>query len=146
MKKHASPKSRCAIINVSSLSGLGPTPYLTTYSSTKYFNRSFSSCLELELKSSNIDVQVLSPGFVRTAMTSKMRADFRHCTSEELVVAALDQLPLPDVQPFWVHALQAMPLLYCPNWVSQFIVLYRMTDFKQRAQRALEKKKQEKTE
>jgi len=146
MKKHATPNSRCAIINVSSLSGLGPTPYLTVYSSTKYFNRSFSACLELELKSSNIDVQVCSPGFVRTAMTSKMRPDFRHCESDLVVIGALDQLPEPDVQPFWVHALQSAPVLYLPTWLAQYIVLYRMNDFKQRAQRALERKKQTKTE
>jgi len=146
MKKHATAQSRGAIINVSSLSGLSSTPYLTVYSSTKFFNRAFSSSLGLELKSSNIDVQVISPGFVRTAMTSKMKPDFRHCSSELLVCGGLDQLPAPDVQPFWVHALQSVPVLYFPDWAANYIVLYRMNDFRVRAQRALDRKKEAKTE
>lgn len=135
MKKNAKKDSRGAIINVSSLSGLGPTPYLTIYSSTKLYNRAFSHSLELELKESNIDVQAVSPGFVRTAMTSKMRPDFRHCSSDLVVIGSLDQLPSQEVQPFWVHAVQGASVLYPPQFVANYVVNYRMTDFKERVRR-----------
>jgi len=146
MKKCATPKSRGAIINVSSVSGLGPTPYLALYSSTKYMNRAFSDALGLELQSANIDVQVLSPGFVRTAMTEKMRPDWRHCESDLVVIRSLDQLPSTDVQPFWVHSLQGVFVIYSPVWLSRELVIWRMNNFKELAKRAIAKKKQAKTE
>jgi short-subunit dehydrogenase len=55
-----------AIINVSSIGGLMPTPFNATYGSTKAFLVSFTEGLREELRGTGVKVQVLCPGFTRT--------------------------------------------------------------------------------
>jgi uncharacterized protein len=54
------------IINVSSLSGFGPTPGSVNYSATKAYIIRFSQGLAMELKPFGIKVQALCPGFTHT--------------------------------------------------------------------------------
>jgi short-subunit dehydrogenase len=60
-------RQRGAIINVSSLGGFLPSAGNVPYGSTKNFLAFFSMTLDRELRGSNIRVQALCPGFVRTA-------------------------------------------------------------------------------
>ena len=50
------------IINVSSIAGLYPGPYMCTYHCCKSFVYSFSSALSYELRKTNIKVLTLCPG------------------------------------------------------------------------------------
>ena len=52
------------IINVSSLSGLMPTPLLSVYSGTKAYVDMFSRGLTAEYKKIGITVQSVAPGYV----------------------------------------------------------------------------------
>jgi uncharacterized protein len=56
-----------AIINVASLGGFQPAPYLAVYAATKAFLISFSQALAAELAPRNIPVLTLCPGPVDTA-------------------------------------------------------------------------------
>ena len=61
------------IINMSSISGLHPTPLLTTYAATKSFVHSLSLSLSEETSGlSNIDILSCTPGFVATDMSYSM--------------------------------------------------------------------------
>ena len=54
------------IINVSSLSGFGPTPSSVNYSATKAYITRFSQGLAIEVKPFGVRVQALCPGFTHT--------------------------------------------------------------------------------
>ena len=59
------------ILNISSASAFQPVPYINLYAATKAFERSYSSALNVELKSSGITVTAVCPSWVDTAMLSK---------------------------------------------------------------------------
>jgi len=61
-----------SIINVSSLSSRVFMPRFSIYNATKSFLVAFTETLHMELKSGNIKVQVLCPGFTRTDFHLKM--------------------------------------------------------------------------
>ncbi len=56
-------EKRSAIINLSSVAGQYPLPYLAVYSSTKAFNDFFSQSLEMEY-SNKIDILSVKPLYV----------------------------------------------------------------------------------
>ncbi|SMO85802.1 hypothetical protein SAMN06265379_11053 [Saccharicrinis carchari] len=72
---HAVPKmikrGKGAIINVASLSAFFPAPNSYFYCSTKAFMVTFSECMHIDLKSHNIKVQALCPGFTHTEFHSR---------------------------------------------------------------------------
>lgn len=63
-------QSGSAIINVSSVSGFVPLPYLNVYSATKAFILRFSQALAKELEEKRISVTAVCPYWVATEMMS----------------------------------------------------------------------------
>ncbi|KAK8393181.1 hypothetical protein O3P69_013293 [Scylla paramamosain] len=63
-------RNRGAIINISSMFGLCPIPFVSTYAATKAFVSSFSHALEYEYRQSGITVQTVHPSFIKTNMLS----------------------------------------------------------------------------
>lgn len=59
---------RGQIINVSSLSGLSPIPFMGIYSASKFALDGYTEALRLEVKPFNIHVSQIEPGFLRTPM------------------------------------------------------------------------------
>jgi uncharacterized protein len=96
-------RRRGAIINVSSLAGLGPYPYTATYGATKAFVNSFSEALAEELRGSGVRIQALLPGFTRTAFQQRAGIDpgtvpsFAWLEPESVVDASLAALGRGDV-------------------------------------------------
>ncbi|HBZ69189.1 MAG TPA: hypothetical protein DEP35_05345 [Deltaproteobacteria bacterium] len=68
-------RGRGAIINVSSMAGLQPTPFNATYGATKAFVNSFTEALYEELRGSGVRVQVLQPGFTHTEFQDRAGID-----------------------------------------------------------------------
>ena len=60
------PRKSGGILNVSSIAGLQPMPYVTTYAATKAYLSSFSNALHEEVRQHGIAVTNLLPGFTRT--------------------------------------------------------------------------------
>src|SRR5882724_4180599 len=56
------------IVNISSMTGLMPTPILTAYSTTKWAIVGFSTALRAEAAGLGVKVSVVCPGLVRTNM------------------------------------------------------------------------------
>ena len=56
------------IINVSSLAGLSPIPFMGIYSASKFALDGYTEALRLEVKPFNIRVSQIEPGFLRTPM------------------------------------------------------------------------------
>jgi 3-oxoacyl-[acyl-carrier protein] reductase len=74
------------IINISSVVGLSGNAGQTNYSSTKAAIYGFTKSLAKEVASRNITVNSISPGFIETYMTSKLKEDQKK--------ALIDSIPL----------------------------------------------------
>jgi len=84
------------IINVSSIAGFVPLPYMATYAATKAFVLSFSEALWAEVKDRGVTVLALCPGATRTEFhevagfeTNESGELDRGATADEVVAAAL---------------------------------------------------------
>jgi short-subunit dehydrogenase len=92
------PRGQGAIINVSSLAGMGPYPFTATYGATKAFVNSLTEALAEELRGSSVRVQALCPGFTRTRFQERAGVDpgtvprFAWMTAEAVVDASLASL------------------------------------------------------
>jgi len=66
-------KSQGAIVNLASVAGFIPGPYMGYYSSTKYAVLSYSDCLRQELLPLGVRVITIEPGFAETALLKDIR-------------------------------------------------------------------------
>ncbi len=93
--------NRGAIINVASMSAFIPAPLNYFYCSSKAFMVSFTECLHMDLSHTNIVVQALCPGYIRTEFHSRMglkikkrsvRDKLLWMNPEEVVMSSLKSL------------------------------------------------------
>jgi NAD(P)-dependent dehydrogenase (short-subunit alcohol dehydrogenase family) len=61
------------IINIGSLAGLSPVPFLGFYSASKHALEGYSEALRQEVKPFNIHVSLVEPGFIRTGLGKNSR-------------------------------------------------------------------------
>ncbi|XP_053692408.1 hydroxysteroid dehydrogenase-like protein 1 [Sabethes cyaneus] len=67
-------RRRGLIVNVSSVAGLAPGPYITLYAASKAFLDSFTTALSQELHGSGVESQLVTPLFVRTNINKRYHA------------------------------------------------------------------------
>ena len=89
LPKLTSRSYKSAIINMSSIAGLVPTPLSAVYSASKAYIRAFSLALAAE---SNLDVLAVEPATVKTAMTSWVPRSYFLIKPDLLVKRALGML------------------------------------------------------
>jgi short-subunit dehydrogenase len=89
MPKLTSRSHKSAIINMSSIAGLVPTPLSAVYSASKAYIRAFSLALAAE---SNLDVLAVEPSTVKTDMTSWVPRGYFLIEPDLLVKRALRML------------------------------------------------------
>nr|XP_006124540.1 very-long-chain 3-oxoacyl-CoA reductase isoform X2 [Pelodiscus sinensis]XP_014429738.1 very-long-chain 3-oxoacyl-CoA reductase isoform X1 [Pelodiscus sinensis] len=87
-------RSTGVIVNISSATGMYPSPLLTLYSATKAFVDFFSRGLHAEYKSKGIIVQSVLPFYVATKMSKIRKATFDKPSPEKYVRAALSTIGL----------------------------------------------------
>lgn len=86
------------VINVSSMAGFQPGPYMATYGATKAYVTSFTEALAEELRGTGVHVQALCPGFTRTEFQDRGGIDsskvpqMAWMTAESVVDASLAAL------------------------------------------------------
>jgi len=68
-------RRRGAVVNVASLGGFAPGPYMATYAATKAFVLSFTEALAAELKGTGVQVLCVCPGFTRTEFQERAEVD-----------------------------------------------------------------------
>ncbi|MHC6223677.1 SDR family NAD(P)-dependent oxidoreductase [Pseudomonas sp. X10] len=111
------------ILNVASLGGFAPGPWMATYSASKAYVLHFSEALREELKRTGIKVSVLCPGPVRSAKRRIARLEgSKRCLSPEEValytVRALDKnraVILPGRRNRWL----AFTPRLLPRWLTR---------------------------
>jgi 3alpha(or 20beta)-hydroxysteroid dehydrogenase len=78
-----------SIVNVSSVAGLGGSPYLTAYAASKWAIRGMTKVLAKELAHANVRVNSLHPGQIDTDMNARQRE-----RTPELVDKLIKAIPL----------------------------------------------------
>jgi len=68
-------RRRGVVMNIASLGGFAPGPYMATYAATKAFVLSFSEAIALELRDTGVHVLCVCPGFTRTEFQEKAEVD-----------------------------------------------------------------------
>ena len=68
-------RRRGVVMNIASLGGFTPGPYMATYAATKAFVISFSEAIALELRDTGVHVLCVCPGFTRTEFQQKAELD-----------------------------------------------------------------------
>jgi hypothetical protein len=68
-------RGRGVVMNVSSVGGLFPGPFMSTYTATKAFVVAFSAGIETELRGTGVSVLCVCPGFTRTEFQSHVDVD-----------------------------------------------------------------------
>ena len=102
------------ILNVASVAGFVPGPYMSTYYASKAFVQSFSSALHMELRPHGVHVAALCPGPVRTPFWDN--ADAGGTALARMTISA------PRVARAALRALGCNRLLCCPGVLAKFIV------------------------
>ena len=96
-------KQQTAIINISSVACISPTPCYGVYPSTKAFLTFLSHGLSMLYKKEKVDVLNVIPGFVTTKMTENKTGPDT-CSPKECVRNSLASLGYDfEVAPFWAH-------------------------------------------
>ena len=84
------------VMNVASVAGFTPSPYMATYAATKAFVLSFSEAIAVELQETGVHVLCVCPGFTKTEFQEKAEVDtgrvpqFAWMTSEQVADQAVD--------------------------------------------------------
>ncbi|XP_044292630.1 very-long-chain 3-oxoacyl-CoA reductase [Varanus komodoensis] len=112
-------RSKGVIVNVSSLAGLFPSPFLTLYSATKAFGNFFSRCISKEYKKKGVIVQTVVPYFVVTKLSKIHKSSTFRPTPEWYVKYALNTVGLEShTSGYPAHELLAWGSKFVPQWYS----------------------------
>ncbi len=113
-------KGQGTIINVSSLSAFLPAPLNFMYCSAKSFMVEFSECLHVGLADTDIKIQVLCPGFIRTAFHSRIGQEENTGWLQEKLLWMNPE----DVVKSSLNSLKGRRVICIPGIVNQLI--YRL--------------------
>uniref|UniRef100_A0A8C0DDP7 Very-long-chain 3-oxoacyl-CoA reductase n=1 Tax=Balaenoptera musculus TaxID=9771 RepID=A0A8C0DDP7_BALMU len=111
-------RSKGAILNISSASGMYPVPLLTMYSATKAFVDFFSRCLHEEYKSKGIFVQSVLPYYVATKLAKIRKPTLDKPSSETFVKSAIKTVGVQSrTNGYLIHSLMASVISSLPSWL-----------------------------
>ncbi len=114
------------ILNVASLAGFHPGPWMSNYHASKAYVLHFSEGLREELKEYGVNVSVLCPGPMRSAYfcstqmdSTQAEHDKRVMSAEEVALITLKALEKNRaiIIPGWRNRLRAMAPRLAPRWL-----------------------------
>ena len=131
-----------AVINISSLSGVMPSPMLSVYSGTKAYIDFFTQGLTKEYAKTGVTIQCIMPGPVVSNMSKLKRASMSSPFPEVFVKSNLSRLGIDDrTAGFWFHDIMMFVTDSLPrNVVSNFLYKFGQT-LKTKALKKKEKQK-----
>uniref|UniRef100_A0A336KUV6 CSON015482 protein n=1 Tax=Culicoides sonorensis TaxID=179676 RepID=A0A336KUV6_CULSO len=110
------------IVNISSGSESQPLPYTAIYGASKIFVKNFTLAIQFELAKYGIDVQLITPLFIRTKMneysTTVMNGNIFCPDAESYTRSAVFTLGKSDrTTGYWSHGVQYAFNKLAPEWV-----------------------------
>ncbi|KAJ8916301.1 hypothetical protein NQ315_016442 [Exocentrus adspersus] len=119
-------RKRGAVVNVSSGSEHQPVPFITVYSATKAYMKSFSNAVRYEYQKYGVTIQHLAPMFVDTKMNTfskQLRRNKIFVASPEqyakYAVATLGKMD--ETSGYWIHELQTLFVKLLPLRVRVYL-------------------------
>ena len=103
------------ILNVSSIMGFQPGPWMSTYAASKAYVLHFSEGLREELGKTGVKISVLCPGPTRTSFFSTAQLSAERFTDDKTMSA--EQIAL-----YTVRALDKNRAVIVPGWKNRFLV------------------------
>lgn len=127
---------RGQILNVSSVSGFMPGPWMSNYAASKSYVLIFSESLREELAPRGVSVSVLCPGTTRSPFFDKAQIDINKAAPPALVMQPADvaRVALAGLErnaavivPRWTNRVLAFSPRLAPRWLLRKVVggLYR---------------------
>lgn len=131
-------QDRGILINVASLLGFQPTPYLSVYGATKAFVLSFTESLWEEARGSGLRVLALSPGAMKTGFFEAAGSDSAdygapRVSAEHVVNRALSTIDGRNAPPTIIT--NGRPLALASRFLTRRAVVRIMGAFQRRAGR-----------
>jgi short-subunit dehydrogenase len=118
--KFLSRERRSAIINLSSVAGENPIPFISTYSATKAYNDFFSQATQMEY-AYKIDILSVRPMYVETGL-SKMEKSCTVASARECVQAVLKYIGVDyETNGFYMHRFLSYLTSYLPTPVLRCV-------------------------
>ena len=105
------------ILNVASLAGFQPGPWMSNYYASKAYVLHFSEGLREELREHGVSVSVLCPGPTRSAFFRQAGLDSRPLEGSELLMNA------EEVALYTVRALEKKRALIIPGWRNRLLAM-----------------------
>ncbi|POS82429.1 NAD(P)-binding protein [Erysiphe pulchra] len=144
-------RKRGLILTMGSFGGLLPTPLLATYSGSKAFLQQWSTALGGELKSSNVDVELVISYLVTTAMSKIRKTSLLIPNPRGFVRSVLNKIGRSGgaqnmaytCTPFWGHGLMQWWLENLTGLGSPFVVEQNRQMHESIRKRALKKAERE---
>ena len=103
------------ILNVSSIMGFQPGPWMSTYAASKAYVLHFSEGLREELGKTGVKISVLCPGPTRTSFFRTAQLSPERFTDDKTMTA--EQIAL-----YTVRALEKNRAVIIPGWKNRFLV------------------------
>lgn len=133
---HMKKRGKGLIINVSSGSALQPLPYSCVYGASKVYVKNFTLALNHELAAHGIDVQLVTPMFVRTKMnlysTTVMKGNIFCPDVASYTRSAVSLMGKTDnTTGYWSHGLQTALMRLAPEFLKTIIGSRMNLKFKQ---------------
>jgi len=141
-----------AVVNISSMSCMFPSPLLSVYAATKSFVDTFSANLALEYGRHGVVVQCVLPGFVVSAMSKIKKASLMSPTPDTFVASALSRLGVDSrttgedcgrhmmtniynkiIIGFWSHTLMEQAINWLPKAVAERMLYNQLNSTRKRA-------------
>jgi short-subunit dehydrogenase len=102
------------ILNVASIMGFQPGPWMSTYAASKAYVLHFSEGLREELKKTGVKISVLCPGPTRTQFFQTAQLEAEKFTSDKTMTAQ-------EVALYTVRALDKNRAVIIPGWRNKLI-------------------------
>ena len=129
-------RKRGAIINISSASGVSPTPLLASYGASKSFVDALSKAVNTEIlysSNNNVIVQSVTPFFVRTKLSGIRKSSFFVPEPNYYVQCALNTVGIYEhTYGCLSHELQAAAVSMLPTFLFRIILYRRLHSSKQK--------------
>ncbi|XP_065211918.1 hydroxysteroid dehydrogenase-like protein 1 [Planococcus citri] len=122
-------RNKGLILNVSAFSGLYPVPFISVYSASKAYTEFFSQALNMECRGTDVVVQTVTPGFVKTQQTlDESVLSYILPTMNNFVRNTVDSLAVSSrVTGSWRFSLELWLLKRIPECIMQILVYELMS-------------------
>ncbi|XP_066276105.1 very-long-chain 3-oxoacyl-CoA reductase-like [Branchiostoma lanceolatum] len=136
-------RKKGVILNISSASGVSPTPLLSLYSASKAFVDYFSRCLAHEYRSKGIIIQSVTPHFVATKLSGIRKSNPLVPNATSYVRSALNTVGLADhTFGYYLHALEGWLLDLLPQRLAISLSASILSSARKAALKRLQRKKE----